>query len=443
MKRRDAIRDLYAPSPNLGKLAAANSPLSTGSDQPAPTAAEAVSPTSDPENLAAANSGSGNEAGQAVSSGSHRTEQAPEPENLAAANSPRNTSAGAAGAVGLAGHAGYEPTSHAPATEKLAAANSRSAESSPDGRVPAGPVRAMSLSLSRMDDDRRALQAALARGQTIVDLDPALIDPSFVKDRLDHDGGTFGEFKRQIEEHGQEVPILVRPHPTRMGRYQVAYGHRRLRALTELGRQVRAVVRELNDTDLVVAQGLENSARQDLSYIERALFACRLEDHGFERTIITNALSIDKGELSKLIAVARAVPEEIVTRIGPAPKIGRRRWVALAEHIKTPSVAKVVEKAVMDDAFTALDSDARFARIAALVTPQKLSPAASKLWEGQGGQATAEISRKGATVTLAIDRDPSFGEFVAARLDELYAAFLDQQASGVRSTEDGKGPGRR
>nr|WP_245291052.1 plasmid partitioning protein RepB [Methylobacterium aquaticum] len=345
--------------------------------------------------------------------------------------------------MGLAGHAGYEPTSHAPATEKLAAANSRSAEPSPDGRVPAGPVRAMSLSLSRMDDDRRALQAALARGQTIVDLDPALIDPSFVKDRLDHDGGTFGEFKRQIEEHGQEVPILVRPHPTRMGRYQVAYGHRRLRALTELGRQVRAVVRELNDTDLVVAQGLENSARQDLSYIERALFACRLEDHGFERTIITNALSIDKGELSKLIAVARAVPEEIVTRIGPAPKIGRRRWVALAEHIKTPSVAKVVEKAVMDDAFMALDSDARFARIAALVTPQKLSPAASKLWEGQGGQATAEISRKGATVTLAIDRDPSFGEFVAARLDELYAAFLDQQASGVRSTEDGKGPGRR
>ncbi|QRE78214.1 plasmid partitioning protein RepB (plasmid) [Methylobacterium aquaticum] len=437
MKRRDAIRDLYAPSPNLGKLAAANSPPSTGSDQPAPPAAEAVSPTPDPEKLAAANSGSGTDAGQAIDVGSHRTEQAPESEKLAAANSPRHT------ATGLPGHPGHEPTSHAPATEKLAAANSRSADPSPDGRVPAGPVRAMSLSLSRMDDDRRALQAALARGQTIVDLDPALIDPSFVKDRLDHDGGTFGEFKRQIEEHGQEVPILVRPHPTRMGRYQVAYGHRRLRALTELGRQVRAVVRELNDADLVVAQGLENSARQDLSYIERALFACRLEDHGFERTIITNALSIDKGELSKLIAVARAVPEKIVTRIGPAPKIGRRRWVALAEHIKTPSVARAVEKAVMDDAFVALDSDARFARIAALVTPQKPSPATSKLWEGQGGQATAEISRKGATVTLAINRDPSFGEFVAARLDELYATFLHQQASEARSSEDETAPGRR
>ncbi len=430
MKRRDAIRDLYATSPNLGKLAAANSPPGTGSDQPIPAAAEGISPSPDPEKLAAANSGSSDEPGQAVDSGSHRTNQSHVSEKLAAANSLRDTPAG------LLRHPGHEPTTHVFAPEKLAAANSRSTDPSPDGRVPAGPVRAMSLSLSRMDDDRRALQAALARGQTIVDLDPALIDPSFVKDRLDHDGGTFGEFKRQIEEHGQEVPILVRPHPTRMDRYQVAYGHRRLRALTELGRQVRAVVRELNDADLVVAQGLENSARQDLSYIERALFACRLEDHGFERTTITNALSVDKGELSKLIAVARAVPQEIVTRIGPAPKIGRRRWVALAEHIKTPSVARAVKKAVMDDAFMALDSDARFARIAALVTPQKPSPATSKLWEGQRGQATAEISRKGATVVVAIDRDPSFGDFVVARLDELYAAFLHQKASQTGLTAD-------
>ena len=79
----------------------------------------------------------------------------------------------------------------------------------------------------------------------------------------------------------------------------------------------------------------------------------------------------------------------------------------------------------------------------ALVAPRKPPRVESSRWSGQGGQATAEISRKGATVTLAIDRDPSFGNFVAARLDELYAAFLDQQASepGLTSDEE-KGPGR-
>ncbi|WP_156312274.1 hypothetical protein [Methylobacterium platani] len=54
----------------------------------------------------------------------------------------------------------------------------------------------------------------------------------------------------------------------------------------------------------------------------------------------------------------------------------------------------------------------------------------------------AEISRKGATITLAIDRNSSFGGFVASRLDELHAAFLDQQASEIRiNPEDEKDPG--
>ncbi|KMO25513.1 plasmid partitioning protein RepB, partial [Methylobacterium variabile] len=278
---------------------------------------------------------------------------------------------------------------------KLAMANSRLGETAQDGRVLAGPVRTMGLSLNRLDEDRRVLQEALARGETIIDIDPALIDPSFVRDRLDNHGDSFAEFKRLIEERGQEVPILVRPHPDRPGRYQVAYGHRRLRALRELGRHVRAVVRALDDAQLVVAQGLENSARQDLTYIEKAVFARRLEDRGFERPIIIDALSTDKGELSKLIAVARAIPESIVNRIGPAPKAGRRRWLALAEQLKTASVAKAIEEAVMEDAFASLDSDARFLRVAALAAPQNRPDPVSTSWAEQGGQATAQISRKG------------------------------------------------
>ena len=73
------------------------------------------------------------------------------------------------------------------------------------------------------------------------------------------------------------------------GRYQVAYGHRRLQAVRLLGRPVRAIIRPLQDIDVVVAQGVENSARQNLSYIERALFALTLEARGFERSVIMRA----------------------------------------------------------------------------------------------------------------------------------------------------------
>ena len=101
-----------------------------------------------------------------------------------------------------------------------------------------------------------------------------------------------------------------------------------------LGIKVRAVVQSLSDRELVIAQGLENSERRDLSYIERSLYAARLEDRGFDRGDICDALATDKGELSKLISVARAIPQDIIDAIGPAPKAGRRRWLALADAIQ-------------------------------------------------------------------------------------------------------------
>ncbi len=74
----------------------------------------------------------------------------------------------------------------------------------------------------------------------------------------------------------------------------------------------------MSDQDLVVAQGVENSARQDLSFIERAIFAMRLEDAGHSRTVIQEALSIDRAEASKLLAVGRIIPSDVVTTIGRA-----------------------------------------------------------------------------------------------------------------------------
>jgi ParB/RepB/Spo0J family partition protein len=43
-----------------------------------------------------------------------------------------------------------------------------------------------------------------------------------------------------IRDQGQRTPILLRPHPDDLGRYQIAFGHRRYRALQTLGRPVKA-----------------------------------------------------------------------------------------------------------------------------------------------------------------------------------------------------------
>lgn len=82
---------------------------------------------------------------------------------------------------------------------------------------------------------------------------------------------------------GQIHPILVRPHPTRKGRFQVAAGHRRKEAVRRganagkpgphsaqfLGK-VHCEVRELSDFEMLIIAGQENLARADLPLLDQA-----------------------------------------------------------------------------------------------------------------------------------------------------------------------------
>ena len=57
----------------------------------------------------------------------------------------------------------------------------------------------------------------------------------------------------------------------------IVFGHRRAKVARDLGDAVRAVVKPLADIDHVIAQGQENTARADLSFIEKSLFAGIIE----------------------------------------------------------------------------------------------------------------------------------------------------------------------
>ena len=287
------------------------------------------------------------------------------------------------------------------------------------GRVKTGAIGAMGSSLRQLTETAKAasrLQEQLAAGSFVAEIEPDKIDVSPVADRIvtEVDPG-FDELVESFKTSGQQVPILVRPHGK--GRYQIAYGHRRARVAAKLGIKVKALVRELTDAELVVAQGKENLDRKDLSYIERAQFARGLEAQGFERPVIMAALSTDKTDLSRYLSVANAIPGKIVQAIGPAPRTGRPRWVALSEKIEAdPSIADAV---IAGSEFKALDSDARFVAVFnafAAPAPKSISWACEK---------AAKIDQKPDRTVLTIDerRAPEFGAWLAGRLDELYREF--------------------
>lgn len=292
---------------------------------------------------------------------------------------------------------------------------------------PSGALSAISRSLDGLSEKaKRAddIEQKLIQGLVVVEIDTSLVDSSIVPDRMELSADQNEEFRETIRENGQQSPILVRPKPDAEGRYEVAFGHRRLRAARELGIKVRAVVKKLSDQELVVAQGQENSSRTDLTFIERARFAARLEERGFSRDVIMSALSIDKAALSRLVALATRLPSSIVEAIGPAPGFGRVRWVELAEFLDVADGLDKANRHIEAPEFKLLHSDQRFLSLynslRAKAVPRQAEPILSP-----DGQTIGELSRSGRKLLLAFDNKavPEFGDFVRNKLESLYVEF--------------------
>lgn len=292
--------------------------------------------------------------------------------------------------------------------------------SSPD-RVRTGAISAMGTSLKELTAGAKAaaaMQEMLAAGSTMIEIDPKDIDASPVVDRIVMaNDPQFNELVASIREAGQQVPILVRPLDGH--RFQIAYGHRRARACATLGIKVKALVRRLTDDELVVAQGKENLDRKDLSFIEKALFARRLEDQGYDRTVIMTALSTEKGNLSRYIAVARALPDPLIHAIGPAVRAGRSRWTALVELL--PGKESLADAVIATPEFQSLESDARLSAVL-----RALSRPENKAIDWSCGKA-ARIERKNNRTILTIDETaaPAFGAFLTRRLEDLFREYQE------------------
>ena len=301
-----------------------------------------------------------------------------------------------------------------------------SGDNTPMVRVPSGSVRSMRDTFSEVERENETLRATLATGAGAIEVDPSLIDPSPHADRFEgSDPESFETLKASIAEKGQLIPVLLRRSPDDGARFQSAFGHRRIRAARALGIKVKAYIRELSDEALVMAQGLENSARENLSFIERAVFAQRLEQGGFGRPVIQSALSVDKAEASKLIAVASAVPATLIRAIGAAPRVGRPRWQALAAALGGKPAQGRATAAVEADGFRHRSSDDRFALVLAAATAKPHAPAKQSR-EGAltsvEGREIARFSLKERSLKLTM-QEPDFAAFVVDKIPELFEAF--------------------
>jgi ParB family chromosome partitioning protein len=290
-----------------------------------------------------------------------------------------------------------------------------------------GASKSMKVSIDSLAENSKRL----LEGETIVEIDTALIDASFVNDRLSGDDDAFDELKSSIAASGQDTPVLLRPHPETSGRYMIVFGHRRVRVAQALGRPVRAV-----DGAHVLAQGQENTARADLSFIEKALFAKNLRDLDQDKDIIQQALTIDGTLLSRMLSVAGTVPSHLIEAIGPAKQIGRDRWEDFKKLMAEKANLKVADRILATDGFDQLDSDTKFEILHSKVAeagrvPKRRSAKAApakRTWTAGEGRIKGVVGRAGRAYNISLTSKDSagFGEFLSENLDQLYADYLAQ-----------------
>lgn len=94
-----------------------------------------------------------------------------------------------------------------------------------------------------------------------------LIDPEKVR-----------ELAESIREKGLLQPVILRPCN---GRFETVAGDRRFLAHKLLNlKEIKAIVKELDDREVVIIRGIENLQRVDLTPSEEALFYLTLHDEG-------------------------------------------------------------------------------------------------------------------------------------------------------------------
>ncbi len=155
------------------------------------------------------------------------------------------------------------------------------------------------------------------------------------------------DLENSIAENGLLQPLVVRPAAGAKNKYELVAGERRLRSVSRLGwSEVSVIVREVDDSALLVLALVENIQRQNLSALEEAQgYQTLHEDFG-----------LSQGEIAKAVGRSRPAVANTLRLLGLPPSVRR----LLAEGSLTAGHARAL--LAVDDPVRAGELGRRAAR---------------------------------------------------------------------------------
>src|SRR5580658_702226 len=185
-----------------------------------------------------------------------------------------------------------------------------------------------------------------------------LLEPNPYQPRATIRAEPLEELVRSIRTHGVLQPLLLRPHPTTAGRYQIVAGERRWRAAQSAGlHEIPAQIRALSDTDTAAAALVENLLREGLDPIEEAEgFARLIQDFKHTQEALSDIVGKSRSHIANTLRLLN-LPDgiQILVRAGQLTA-GHAR--ALVGH----PTADVLAQRVIADGLSVRQTEALAAR---------------------------------------------------------------------------------
>ncbi len=161
----------------------------------------------------------------------------------------------------------------------------------------------------------RAVGEALpASGQGLAMLAVAAIAPDPGQPRRHFDDAALDELAASIAARGVIQPVIVRP--TGPGRWQLVAGERRWRAAQRAQlHEIPAIIRDLNEREVMALALIENLQREDLNPVEEARAYHRLaEDEGLTQAEIARMVDKSRSHVANLMRLL-ALPDGVIEMV--------------------------------------------------------------------------------------------------------------------------------
>ncbi|MGE0736273.1 MAG: ParB/RepB/Spo0J family partition protein [Alphaproteobacteria bacterium] len=153
---------------------------------------------------------------------------------------------------------------------------------------------------------------AAARIGGMVNLAIDKLSPGKYQPRHRFDQQELDSLVHSIRSKGVLTPVLVRPHPTQPGHYEIIAGERRWRAAQAAQlHELPAIVRDLSDRDTLEVALVENIQRQDLTAIEEAEGYKRLMDEfNYTQEQLANVIGRSRSHIANTLRLL-ALPDDV------------------------------------------------------------------------------------------------------------------------------------